>query len=465
MRCAACGSSPVAGEQLPFRCPEVGGEDDADHLLGRDGPPSAQALPSAGDPNPFIRYRQLLYSWEFARWRGMSDESYVALVRALDSEIAQVDDCGFTVTPYGPHEDLADAIDLSGGLWIKNETVNVSGSHKARHLMGIGLYLAVADATGLSDGGDSSLAIASCGNAALAAAVVARAAQRSLQVFVPPSVEPGVARRLEQLGADLVLCERRASDPVGDPCYLRFLEAVAAGALPFACQGNQNGLTIDGGMTLGFELVAQHAAGGWPALDRLLLQIGGGALASATMQALRWAHARGLLERVPAIHAVQTESAHPVVDAWRRVAAEIEGRLVARDIPKPAPSSDAARARWIFDHRDSPAVEETLRHAAQHRSQYMKPIDHAPHSIASGILDDETYDWHQVVRGMIETGGWPVVVSEDNLARARDLGRADAKIDVCATGASGLAGLLTLLDTDEIPRTDRVAVLFTGVQR
>ena len=455
----------MAADQLPFRCAEAGGEDDVDHLLGRDEPPAGQTLPRAGDPNPFVRFRQLLYSWELARWRGMSDDAYVELVRALDAEVARVDDRGFTITPYGPHEDLAGAIDLSGGLWIKNETANVSGSHKARHLMGIGLYLAVADATGLSGGAERSLAIASCGNAALAAAVVARAANRPLQVFVPPSVDTGVAQRLEQLGADLVSCERRSSDPPGDPCYLRFLEAVSAGALPFACQGNQNGLTIEGGMTLGFELATQHAAGGWAALDRLLLQIGGGALASATIQALRWAHAGQLIDRLPAIHAVQTESAHPIVDAWRRVASDIERRLVAAGVPKPTSDSDAERARWIFVHRDSSSVDAALRHAALHRSQYMKPIKTPPHSIASGILDDETYDWHQVVRGMIETGGWPVVVSEDNLARARDLGRADAKIDVCATGASGLAGLLTLLDTDEIPRTDRVAVLFTGVQR
>ena len=69
-------------------------------------------------------------------------------------------------------------------MWVKDETGNVAGSHKARHLFGILLELRVAEALGHGDPA-SPLAIASCGNAAYAAAVVARAAGRELRVFVP----------------------------------------------------------------------------------------------------------------------------------------------------------------------------------------------------------------------------------------------------------------------------------------
>jgi threonine synthase len=299
----------------------------------------------------------------------------------------------------------------------------------------------------------------------LAAAVVARAANRTLRVFVPPSANTRVVDRLTQLGAQLEFCDRRASDPPGDPCYLRFLEAVAAGALPFACQGNQNGLTIEGGMTLGFELVAQHAAGGWPALDRIAIQVGGGAIASATVQSLRIARELGAIASLPAVHAVQTEAAHPVVDAWRRVVDDIERRLVADGLSLPAGRADGDRAQWVAANATPELVAEVLAHAQHHRSHYMVPIAHAPHSIASGILDDETYDWHQVVRGMLETGGWPVIVNEEQLSRARDTARRHTGINVSATGASGLAGLMSLAETGAIAATDRAAVLFTGVQR
>lgn len=55
--------------------------------------------------------------------------------------------------------------------------------------MGLLIHLLVAEETGLLPGGADrlDLAIASCGNAALAAAVVARAGRRRLRVFAPTS--------------------------------------------------------------------------------------------------------------------------------------------------------------------------------------------------------------------------------------------------------------------------------------
>ena len=47
---------------------------------------------------------------------------------------------------------LAAALGLAGDLWIKDETVNVSGSHKGRHLMGAMLYLRVLERSGLALG-------------------------------------------------------------------------------------------------------------------------------------------------------------------------------------------------------------------------------------------------------------------------------------------------------------------------
>ena len=37
---------------------------------------------------------------------------------------------------------------------------------------------------------------------------------------------------------------------------------------------------------------------------------------------------------------------------------------------------------------------------ASHRSQFMWPWEEPPHSVASGILDDETYDWLAILRGV-----------------------------------------------------------------
>ncbi len=175
------------------------------------GTPSGASWPGPGtlhgdDPNPFVRFRHLLWAHGAALGNGMDDDAYVAMVRRLDDAVAEVDGAGFATTPLRPHPDLAAAVGV-GSLLAKDETGNVSGTHKARHLFGLALHL---EATGVPM--DTPLAIASCGNAALGAAVVARAAGRPLVVHVPPWADPTVLDRLADLGADLRTCERRAGE-------------------------------------------------------------------------------------------------------------------------------------------------------------------------------------------------------------------------------------------------------------
>ncbi len=428
-------------------------------------------MPADGDLNPFIRYRELSASWALAEERGLSNGDYVALVDGLDRAVAEIDGRGLEITPWRVATKAAKHLGLApGGLWIKDETGQVAGSHKARHLFGIALYLAVAERTGAIGAADSArpFAIASCGNAALAAAVVARAAQRPLQVFVPPWADAVVIDRLKSLDAQVALCPRRDTDPPGDPCHHRFREAVEAGALPFCCQGSDNGLTIDGGMTLGFELASQSVAA---PLDRLLVQVGGGALASAVIQALAWAHAAGALPRLPALHAVQTAGGFPLIRAWRRVArglvVNLGGSLTPGDdraLDDDAARADAGAARWLAAHADAAALEQAVASAAQDRAAFMWAWDSEPASLATGILDDETYDWLAIVRGMLTTGGWPVVASEHNILEAWCEGRGEG-IVASATGTAGLAGGMSLAQAGLLSPHDRVGVLFTGVDR
>ncbi len=83
-------------------------------------------------------------------------------------------------------------------------------------------------------------------------------------------------------------------------------------------------------------------------------------------------------------------------------------------------------------------------------------------SVATGILDDEAYDWASVVDALLRTGGTALAVGEDDLRRANDLARSATGIDVDPTGSAGLAGLVALRDTRAISRHARAAVLFTG---
>ncbi|HUP74246.1 MAG TPA: pyridoxal-phosphate dependent enzyme [Acidimicrobiales bacterium] len=389
--------------------------------------------------NPFIRYRTMLDSYRVALTRGWSDADFVALVQRLDDAVAGVEGRGFTVTPLTREPALGAEVGLAGArLWVKDDTGNIAGSHKGRHLFGLMLHEAIDH-----ENHERELVIASCGNAALAAAVVARAAGRRLRVFIPTDAPPSVVSRLTELAATTVECPRVPGQR-GDPCYLRFRDAVDAGALAFSCQGTDAPETIDGGRTIAWELAEQlsDAHRGCAHLDRLFVQVGGGALASACVRGMTDAVRMGWLDAPPQRHAVQTQGAAPLERAWRLL-----------------------RER-MGDRGATDAVDEWMAVAAAHADELMWPWEETPHSVAHGIVDDVTYDWLGVVEGMLRSGGSPLVVSEDELLRANDLARRHTSIDADHTGTAGLAGLMHLDATIDAPRPDQtIAVLFTGIRR
>jgi threonine synthase len=215
-----------------------------------------------------------------------------------------------------------------------------------------------------------------------------------------------------------VTCPRLAADPPGDPCVHRFREAVAAGAVPFGVQGPENALCLDGGRTLGFEI--SEALG--HLIDRVFVQVGGGALVTGVGDGLRIGGVH------PRVHAVQTEACAPLDRAWHR-AQVAAGPVRWTDCMWP----------WELDG------------AA------------APRSAATGILDDETYDWLGALDALRGGHGSTVVVPESDVLRANELARAHTVIDVDHTGTAGLAGLLA--ERDRIADDERVVVLFTGVRR
>jgi threonine synthase len=487
--CAGCGATrPAAVDVLPFACPDAKAGDDVDHVI-RPVVDPLFPFPDDGDVNPFLRYRHLLASYALAGAAGLGDDAFIRLVRELDDAVARVDGRGFKETPFTPAPALSRKLAFrTGELWIKNETGNVGGSHKARHLAGIMLSLLVharretcpspdpeetlPDLLGTGAGvgvaaGRPPLAIASCGNAALAAGVVARAAGWPLEVFVPPSASGKVIDRLGKLSALVHVCERRPG-AAGDPCYLSFKEAVSLGAIPFCCQGSDNGLTIDGGRTIAWEMVTafrNRPKQEWGAnrLDAVFVQVGGGALASAIIQGFDDAVHTGAIDRLPRIHTVQTTGAYPLKRAFDAVAERILARVPLVLDQGFSPAADRERAELMMNHAD--IIDEEIRYARTHRSEFMRPWEKTPRSIAHGILDDETYDWASVVEGMLKSGGWPFVVSEDRLAEANTLARDTMGIDVCHTGSAGLAGLMKALTIDSRLASERLALIFSGVRR
>ena len=282
------------------------------------------------------------------------------------------------------------------------------------------------------------LAIASCGNAALAAATVARAADLRLDVFIPPWADAYVVSALEALGADIEMCPRRPGE-LGDPCFNRFREATTAGSLPFCSVAAENIWTVDGGRTLAFEMIESLSGAG--ELDALFVQVGGGALASSVVQGFVEAADAGVIGRLPAFYAVQAEGCAPLRQAWDRLAS-----LGAES-----------------------GMEAALEAAAADPDRFMQPWappeGDGPQSIATGILDDVTYDWLPVAWAVAATGGDVVVAPENLVAEAHGLARRWTDVPVDPTGTAGLAGLLAARRPGLVVEGARVGVLFTGVDR
>jgi len=163
---------------------------------------------------------------------------------------------------------------------------------------------------------------------------------------------------------------------------------------------------------------------------------------------------------------VQTRAAYPLRRAWVKLRDEVLDRLgAAHPAAVEDESRDAVLAARLLAPDARALLPAALAGARAHRSRYMWPWERAPHSVAHGILDDETYDWAALVEGMLETGGWPVLVDEATLLEAREIAQGEGQIPADATGAAALAGLVALRRSGAVGADESVAVLVTGRDR
>ena len=413
---------------MPWRCPYETGDRHHVLVIENDERIDGSTALFLDDPNPFVRYLDRLAAYRFGRALGLADENVVDIVRDLDDRIASVDGTGFRVTSLEVSTDLASALGFAGRVWVKNETPNVAGSHKARHLFSILLHLVILERTGRAPWTGTSrpsLAISSCGNAAIAASTLAAAAEWPIDVFIPEWAGGMVVDTLDRLGARVHRCPRRTDDPPGDPTVLRFRDAVSSGAIPFSVQGPENALCLDGGRTIGWEIAERLLAAGTSSLDAVYAQVGGGAFAASL--------SRGMGEggvSAPLV-AVQTEGCAPLARAWER---QREERVTARELA----------ADW---------------------THFMWPWENEPVSVADGILDDETYDWVVDLREVERTSGRVVVAPEPVVKRVAQLVPSSTGIDASPTGTAGVAGLLLDIEAGRLTEAHDVLVVLSGVRR
>ena len=500
LKCIGCNLEYALDGVHPVYGCENQGRDDANHILEKLLTLSDIAFSGKGLTNPYLKYKEFFFSYYLADYLNID---YDQIVKEIDLGLKRIGELGFIETPI---RIIEDSKLLSGKLIVKDETGNVSGSHKARHLMGNILYLEVLVKAGILQR-KPKLAVYSCGNAALGAAAVAKASGYELDVFIPPNVNSNVTDALKKYGANIVVCPRRASgvrhqasdlgsptssdlnevpQETGDPCYNRFQEALDAGSVPFSCSGPDNWSNIEGGQTLCLELMTQLKEKNI-SLDSIVIQVGGGALASSAVKTLEELYAFKYLKKIPKVYTVQTEGGFPLVRAFYLMIKDIAAACnltCSLDFIRPNNNVESFKknqkiisycrtkqkevlkiSKFIKENYALPEVKKVLDSAKKNLSSYMWSWEGEPHSIAHGILDDITYDWFKIIQGMLETGGVSIIVDEERLKAANQEALSLTNIQVDHTGSSGFAGLIELLELGYLEREENVAVLFTGAIR
>jgi len=223
-------------------------------------------------------------------------------------------------TPLLPAPRLAARADLEH-LWIKDESLNPTGSFKAR-----GLSLAV---TMARERGLRKLAIPTAGNAGLALAAYAAAAGLEAEVFCPDDTPAVFVRATRLLGARVHLVRGFITD------CARLVRERCAGEGWTDLSTLKEPYRVEGKKTMGLELWEQ-LGGTLP--DVIVYPTGGGTglvgmwKAFAEMESLGW-----IGRERPRMVSVQAAGCAPIVRAWE------QGREEAEPWPEPSTLASGLR--------------------------------------------------------------------------------------------------------------------------
>ena len=184
-------------------------------------------------------------------------------------------------------------------LLVKDEGQNPTGSFKDR-----GLSAAVTRAV-LE--GAPALVVPTAGNAGAALAAYAGRAGVSARLFMPSDTPPGVARRCEHYGAEIVRV-----DGLIDECG-RLSQAFASETGAFNVSTLREPYRIEGKKTMMLEIVETLE---WRAPDAIVYPTGGGTGLIGSWKALNELQALGLASASTRLYAVQSDGCAPIVRAW-----------------------------------------------------------------------------------------------------------------------------------------------------
>jgi threonine synthase len=269
-------------------------------------------------------------------------------------------------------------------FWAKMEFLAPTGSFKDR-----GTTVLVSFLKGL---GIESVVEDSSGNAAASLAAYCAQAQIQCRLFVPAQASPAKLAQIRAYGAELV--------PIDGPRENASMAAQHAAQNVYYASHVYNPLILEGTKTIAYELWEQL---GGRAPDHLLFPTGHGTLLLGAYRGFRDLLEAGLIERMPALHAVQSINCAPLYAVYRENLTEL-------------------------------------------------PVPGETEIVAEGIRIRCPVRWEAIMKAVRETGGTVLSVSEEEIIFAqRELAHQGLYVEpTAAVAVAGLKGVREQLGTESV---------------
>lgn len=250
---------------------------------------------------------------ERSMWR------YAVMLPVLDKK--NIISLGEGWTPLLKMDRLASILQM-GSLSIKDESLNPTGSFKAR---GLSMAISKAKELGIKD-----CIIPTAGNAGGAMAAYCARAGMNATVVMPRHTPRAFKAECEYLGARLIEVDGLISD-----CAKKVAEMNSAGEY-FDLSTMKEPYRLEGKKTMGYEIAEQS---GWQLPDVILYPTGGGTGLIGMWKAFHEMMALGWIgNKMPRLIAVQSENCKPVVDTFHNSKTTAPGRpTIANGLAVPHP--------------------------------------------------------------------------------------------------------------------------------
>ena len=300
-------------------------------------------------------------------------------------------------TPLLPASNLGSALDLSS-LYIKDESVNPTGSFKAR-----GMSAAVSKAKEL---GVSKIAVPTAGNAGGALAAYAARGRMDAFIFMPQDTPKAFIEECRIMGADVSCVDGLISDAA------KAMQAKVLSEGWFDVSTFKEPYRLEGKKIMGYELAESF---GWQLPDVIVYPTGGGTGLIAMWQAFAELEDLGWLEsnHMPRMVVVQSSGCAPIVKAFNESAEHCEF--------------------W-----------------------------HDAHTIASGLRVPKSFASEMILKTLRASRGTAIAVSDEEILAAQKQLATQEGIFAAPEGAATLAGLKKLNQQQWLNSDEKIVLFNTG---